>query len=52
VNSAMKKRRLIRELIRIVGKDGVVVDPVERRVYETDGLHPSRPGLLRFSAGS
>lgn len=34
----MKKRRLIRELIRIVGKDGVVVDPVERRVYETDGL--------------
>ncbi|MCS7313068.1 MAG: FAD-binding oxidoreductase [Acidobacteria bacterium] len=34
----MKKRRLIRELVRIVGKGGVIVDPVERRVYETDGL--------------
>jgi glycolate oxidase subunit GlcD len=34
----MKKRRLIRELARIVGKDGVIADPVERRVYETDGL--------------
>jgi len=34
----MKERRFIRALARIVGRDGVITDPVERRVYETDGL--------------
>ncbi len=32
------KERIAKELARIVGTDGVVIDPGELRVYETDGL--------------
>jgi glycolate oxidase len=32
------KERIARELTAIVGRDGVVVEPGELRVYETDGL--------------
>ena len=32
------KERIAKELLGIVGEDGVVVDPGELRVYETDGL--------------
>jgi len=34
----MDKERIAKELVRIVGTDGIVVDPGELRVYETDGL--------------
>src|SRR5207245_3801742 len=34
----MDKERIARELIGIVGSDGVATDPGELRVYETDGL--------------
>lgn len=34
----MDKERIARELAGIVGKDGVVVNPDELQVYETDGL--------------
>ncbi len=34
----MEKERIGRELARIVGTDGLVIDPGELRVYETDGL--------------
>ena len=33
-----KKDQIARELAKIVGEDGVVIDPDELRVYETDGL--------------
>ena len=33
-----KKDQIARELAGIVGEDGVVIDPDELRVYETDGL--------------
>ena len=32
------KEQIARELAKIVGEDGVVIDPDELRVYETDGL--------------
>ncbi len=32
------KERIAKELLGIVGEDGLVVDPGELRVYETDGL--------------
>lgn len=32
------QKPIVRELISIVGDDGVVIDPDELRVYETDGL--------------
>ncbi|MFQ5681956.1 MAG: FAD-linked oxidase C-terminal domain-containing protein [Candidatus Binatia bacterium] len=32
------KERIAKELVGIVGADGVIVDPDELRVYETDGL--------------
>ncbi len=34
----MDKERIAKELAGIVGTDGVVIDPGELRVYETDGL--------------
>src|SRR6266545_2346434 len=34
----MDKERITRELTGIVGNEGIVVDPGELRVYETDGL--------------
>lgn len=34
----MDKKRIARELEQIVGPDGLVTDPDELRVYETDGL--------------
>jgi glycolate oxidase len=34
----MVKEPIVRELIGIIGDDGVVIDPDELRVYETDGL--------------
>ncbi|HET6777234.1 MAG TPA: FAD-binding protein, partial [Actinomycetota bacterium] len=34
----MDRERIARELVGIVGADGVVTDPGELRVYETDGL--------------
>jgi glycolate oxidase len=34
----MDKERIARELTGIVGKDGIVTDPGELRVYEADGL--------------
>ncbi|MCI0372399.1 MAG: FAD-binding protein, partial [candidate division NC10 bacterium] len=34
----MDKERIARELAGIVGKDGVVINPDELQVYETDGL--------------
>ncbi|MGH7473165.1 MAG: FAD-linked oxidase C-terminal domain-containing protein [Candidatus Methylomirabilales bacterium] len=34
----MEKERIAKELAGIVGADGVVVDPGDLRVYETDGL--------------
>ncbi len=32
------KERIVKDLATVVGTDGVVVDPDELRVYETDGL--------------
>jgi len=32
------KERIARDLAAVVGTDGVVVDPDELRVYETNGL--------------
>ncbi len=34
----MDRERIARELLKIVGPDGVIADPDERKVYETDGL--------------
>ncbi len=34
----MDKERIAKELAGIVGADGLVTDPGELRVYETDGL--------------
>ncbi|MFN3477591.1 MAG: FAD-binding oxidoreductase, partial [Candidatus Methylomirabilales bacterium] len=34
----MEKERIIKELFGIVGRDGLVTDPEELVVYETDGL--------------
>jgi len=34
----MDKERIAKALIGIVGSDGVVTDPGELQVYETDGL--------------
>jgi len=34
------KERIVKDLATVVGTDGVVVDPDELRVYETDGLTP------------
>ncbi len=40
--------RLTKELLAVVGKDGIVVDPDELRVYETDGLtvFKARPDIV------
>jgi len=32
------KERIVKDLATVVGTDGVVVDPDELRIYETDGL--------------
>ena len=40
--------RIAKQLLAVVGKDGVVVDPDELRVYETDGLtvFKARPDIV------
>ena len=42
------KERISRDLAAVVGTDGVVVDPDELRVYETDGLtvFKARPDIV------
>ncbi len=42
------KDRVARELAEILGRDSVVVDPDELRVYETDGLtiFKARPDIV------
>ncbi|MFQ5850601.1 MAG: FAD-linked oxidase C-terminal domain-containing protein [Candidatus Binatia bacterium] len=44
----MERERIAKELLGIVGEDGVVVDPGELRVYETDGLtvFKAKPDLV------
>lgn len=42
------KERIAKDLVAVVGTDGVVVDPDELRVYETDGLtiFKARPDMV------